>query len=154
MFCMDSTDYRILSCLATNSREKISDISKTVNLSVSAVIERIKKMEANGIIEKYSLILNQERLGNSILAIVKVKLLDVSNCQLFIDNIMDNYNITTCYSITGDFDYMLKIVCKSNAQLQSICHNIRLISGVSNTKTELVLSTIKDEHCTIPKDLK
>ena len=71
---MDKIDLEILACLKDNARMKASDISKKINLSVSAVIERIKKLEANNTIEKYTITLNQKQLGNDLIALKEVSL--------------------------------------------------------------------------------
>lgn len=69
---MDETDRKILSCLKENARTSATDLSKKVNLSVAAVAERIRKLEAAGIIEKYTPVLNQQLLGNDVSALMEV----------------------------------------------------------------------------------
>lgn len=71
---MDHLDYEILKNLKENARMKASDISKAVHLSVSTVIERIRKMEALGIIESYTVITNDSRIGNAVTALIEVTL--------------------------------------------------------------------------------
>ena len=60
---MDNIDLSILKCLKDNSRQTASTISQTINLSVSAVIERIRKMEAKGVIQQYTVVLDEKQLG-------------------------------------------------------------------------------------------
>ena len=71
---LDSVDYAILGCLKENARMSASEIGKKINLSVSAVIERIKKLEKNQIIQGYTVSLNQSKMGNSLVAIMEVSL--------------------------------------------------------------------------------
>lgn len=71
---MDSLDLKILSCLKNNARAKASQISEEVNLSVSAVTERIKKLEASGVICGYTVVLDQKKLGNDVIALMEVSL--------------------------------------------------------------------------------
>ena len=67
---MDAIDYEILVCLKENSRENATNIGAKINLSTSAVIERIKKMEASGLIEQYTTIINQNTLGRDLTAFI------------------------------------------------------------------------------------
>ena len=71
---MDDIDLGILNCLRENSRQTASMISQTINLSVSAVIERIHKLEAGGVIQKYTVVLDEKRLGNDLTVFISVRL--------------------------------------------------------------------------------
>ena len=68
---MDKVDLLIISYLKENARMKASDISKEINYSISSVLERIRKMEKSGIIEKYTVMLNEKKLGNDLVAIME-----------------------------------------------------------------------------------
>jgi len=65
---MDSMDRSILKCLSENSRQSATEISQTVHLSVAAVIERIRKLERNGIIRQYTVVADQHKIGNDVTA--------------------------------------------------------------------------------------
>lgn len=65
---MDSMDRSILKCLSENSRQSATEISQTVHLSVAAVIERIRKLERNGIIRQYTVVADQHKIGKYVLA--------------------------------------------------------------------------------------
>ena len=71
---MDSMDRSILKCLSENSRRSATDISQAVHLSVAAVIERIRKMERKGIIQQYTIVADQHKLGNDVTALMEVSL--------------------------------------------------------------------------------
>ena len=71
---MDCIDLSILKCLKENSRQTASMISQTINLSVSAVIERIRKLEAKGLIRQYTVVLDEKKLGNDLTVFVSVRL--------------------------------------------------------------------------------
>ena len=71
---MDSIDLSILKCLKENSRQTASMISQTINLSVSAVIERIRKLEARGMIQQYTVVLDEKQLGNDLTVFISVRL--------------------------------------------------------------------------------
>ena len=71
---MDKIDLNILKCLKENSRQTASMISQTINLSVSAVIERIRKMEQKGMIQRYTVILDEKQLGNDLTVFISIRL--------------------------------------------------------------------------------
>ena len=71
---MDSIDYKILKILQKNARETASNISKEIHLSVSAVIERIRKLEESRVIQEYTIIVDEKRTGNGMTALMEVSL--------------------------------------------------------------------------------
>lgn len=141
---MDSMDYKILECLKVNSRIKASAISKEIHLSVSAVIERIHKMEKSGIIKNYTIVLDESKMGKDTSALMEVSLDHPKFYESFTKSIKENKNIVLCYYLTGDFDFMLKILCKSSEELEKVHNQIKSLDGVSKTKTYYVLKDIKN----------
>ena len=148
---MDAIDVRILECLAQNAREKATAISKEVSLSVSAVIERIHKMEESGIIQGYSLLLGQKQLGNGISAWMEVSLENPRFCGAFEARVREMENIVTCHYLTGNSDFMLYVVTRSSDTLEAIHARIRGMEGVASTKTHFVLRTVKENTCLLPE---
>ena len=147
---MDLIDYKILSCLKDNARENATNISAKINLSTSAVIERIKKLESLGIIEKYTTIINQNALGRDLFAFMNVGLEHPKHYENFVKKVNSNPSIADCYYVAGDFDFILKIVTKSGKGLEEILNYIKSIEGVSLTRTSVVLSENKREVCLLP----
>ncbi len=147
---MDAIDYQILSCLKENARENATNIGAKINLSTSAVIERIKKLESSGLIQQYTAILDQSILGRELMAFMYVSLEHPKFYESFVENINGNPSIAECYYIAGDYDFILKVVTKSGKGLEEILTSIKSISGVSGTRTSVVLSTNKYEVCLLP----
>ena len=147
---MDAIDIKILNCLKTNSRQNASAISEQINLSVSAVIERIRKMESNGIIKQYTVVLNSAQTGNDMSAFISVSIEHPKYHQNFMDKVTGMPNIRECYHITGEFDYLLKLEAGSTAQLELVLNSVKSIDGVSQTHTLVVLSTVKNEISGMP----
>ncbi len=147
---MDAIDYQILACLKENSRENATNIGAKINLSTSAVIERIKKLEKSGLIEKYTTIINQSALGREIMAFIYVSLEHPKYNEEFIRLVNDNTSITECHYIAGDFDFILKVIAQKGKMLEEILNYIKAIEGVSLTRTSVVLSTNKCEVCILP----
>lgn len=150
---MDKVDYMILKCLKENSRENATTIGAKINMSTSAVIERIKKMEASGIIKQYTTIIDNENLSNVITAFISVRLEHPKYNNEFNQKILSNNNIVECHYIAGDFDFMLKTITESGKGLESILNYIKSIDGVSLTRTSVVLSTSKNEISLLPEDI-
>lgn len=149
---MDTLDYTILSLLKKNARMKASDISKEIHLSVSTVIERIKKMEASGVIESYTIVTNEGKVGNGLTALMEVCLSHPKYNELFMESIQTHPNIISCYYLTGEFDYMVKITCQSSEDLEQIHTWIKDLRGVRSTKTHFVLRTVKNIYSSLPCD--
>ena len=94
---MDKLDYQIISELRNNARQTASDISKTIHLSVSTVIERIKKMEKSGLIEAYTAIINDAKAGNDITVMMEVSMDHPRYNDEFIAAVRDMPNIMLLY---------------------------------------------------------
>ncbi len=148
---MDKIDYEILSCLKENARENATNIGAKINLSTSAVIERIKKFEASGLIKQYTIVLDQHTLGGDLMAFISVRLEHPKYYENFVELINSHNSIAECYYIAGDFDFIIKIITKNAQSLEDILNYIKSIEGVSLTRTSVVLSTNKNEVCMFPE---
>lgn len=150
---MDSIDIKILGKLKENSRMSASEIGDKINMSVSAVIERIKKMEASGVIKQYTLVLDAERINQDVSAFISISLDHPKYNEGFIQSVLAHKHIIECHYITGDADFLLKAVVDSTGSLEKILNDIKSIPGVSRTRTLVVLSTVKNEYTVLPDDL-
>lgn len=142
---MDQIDEKILECLKQNAREKASAIAERISLSVSAVIERIRKLEGSGVIRGYTVVLDQKKLGNDLAAYMEVSLEHPKYYDNFTKLVRANPHVTDCSYITGDFDFLLKVMTDSSDGLEKLHREIKEIKGVMSTKTYFVLSTVKDQ---------
>ena len=147
---MDRLDLQILNELKANARQTASDISKTIHLSVSTVIERIRKMEKSGMIQSYTVITSENKLGNDISVLMEVSLEHPRYNDSFIHFIDEHPNIIACYYLTGEFDFLLKICCRSSEHLEQIHNQIKDCTGVRLTRTHYVLRTIKNVYSSTP----
>lgn len=143
---MDSIDSKILNLLRQNSRTNASDIAEVVKLSVSAVIERIKKLETNGTVKQYTLIINPAKVGKDVMALISVSIEHPRYNEDFENAIIANRSIMECNYIAGDYDYLLRVVTTNTQSLERILFEIKSIKGVARTKTHVILSVIKEEH--------
>ncbi|MDR1927079.1 MAG: Lrp/AsnC family transcriptional regulator, partial [Oscillospiraceae bacterium] len=102
---MDAVDEKILRILAANAREKASVIGREVNLSVSAVTQRIRKLEDSGVLRQYTAVIDQKRLGNDIAAWMEICLEHPKYYDAFVEHINAMPNVLICHYLTGDFDF-------------------------------------------------
>ncbi len=147
---MDNLDYRILTLLKNNSRIKASDISREIHLSVSTVIERIHRMESEGIIKKYTILTNDQKIGNDVTVLMEISIEHERYNASFSKNMAGHPNVEACYYITGDFDFIAKISCESSEKLEQIHTWIKNLKGVRATRTHYVLRTEKCSDIYIP----
>ncbi len=147
---MDIIDYKILECLKENARENATNIGAKISLSTSAVIERIKKLEASGLIEGYTTLVNQRVLGRELMAFTYVSMEHPKYNEGFINAVNENPSIAECHYVTGDHDFILKVFTCSSKSLEEVINYVKSIYGVALTRTSVVLSTNKCEVCLLP----
>lgn len=109
---LDSTDRHILEILKENARTSVKDIASEVGLSSTPVFERIRRMERNGIIKKYTVVVNPDMAGAGFSAFVAVKLARISReaTEEFCSLVHSHREISDCYAISGRHDYLLRIL--------------------------------------------
>lgn len=143
---MDHIDSQILQLLKKNGRMTHSDIGKSIHLSLPAVSERIRKMEANGWIEYFTVKLNRESMGKGLLAYIFVVLERPEHIDAFRSAMMEESDVLECHHLAGNFDYILKVAVTHTRALEDlISERIKRIPGVVKTSTMIALSTIKEE---------
>jgi Lrp/AsnC family leucine-responsive transcriptional regulator len=144
MFTLDEIDLKILKMLQENGRIKRNEIAQATGLSVPSVSERMKKLEDAGIIKGYTAILDSKKLGKDITAFVFVSIDSSKNYPLFIERVMDVDEILECHSITGEGSHLLKVKTENTSTLEKLLARIQSWPGVTGTRTNIVLSTIKE----------
>lgn len=143
---MDNTDIKIINALSENARISASDLSDRVNLSVSAVIERIKKLESAGVIRQYTTILDETKFGLDVTAFICILMDHPRFNEQFTDFAKKRSAIVECHYVAGDYDYLIKIRTDSTHSLERLLDEVKSVPGVGRTKTLLVLSTSKQVH--------
>lgn len=150
---MDHIDVKILRCLTKDARMNASQISQRVNLSISAVIERMKKLESSGLIKGYTAVLDEKQAGFNVQAMISIRLEHPKYNQEFNRQMCNHESVMECFYITGDFDYIARIGVSSTEELTKVLHDIKQIPGVSLTRTYVVLDNIKQNTSVIPRFL-
>ncbi len=145
----DAKDLEILKWLRTNSRMTIKEISEKVHLSTTPVHERIRRMEENGVIRQYTTIVNGAMVKRGLMVICYVSLKQHSKNAgaKFIKSIMEMDEVTECLTISGEFDFLLKVVTE-NMDTYYNFHVNRLseIENVGNVQSVFVMGVIKQQY--------
>jgi DNA-binding Lrp family transcriptional regulator len=145
---IDATDIKILNILQRNGRITNSALAKEIKISPPPTLERVKKLEKNGVIKKYVALLDPTTVGHATHTFVEVTLRGHTkeNVTQFIDATRAMDEIMECHHVTGDADFLLKIVVKDIPAYEDlVLHKLTTLPHVSNLKTMVVLSTFKDE---------
>jgi len=147
---LDIIDAKILEILQENARVSISDLSKRINLSISAVSERLKKLEQSGVIDQYTTILNSKAMDRGLLAIMMVGVDGSLNQKELLALVASSEEILECTFVTGTCDYIIKISTKDTDSLGVIMKKIKEIKGVKSTETNVVIDCLKLKHSVSP----
>ncbi len=143
---LDKTDYALLAYLQHDGRATNVQLADHLNLSETPCWRRLKRLEAEGIIDGYQANLNHRKLGFDIMAFVQV-VFSVHTDELpekFEQTVQGIPEILSCYNVTGEADYILVVVAKDLAAYEKLLRTtIRKMPGVTSLKTMLSLREIK-----------
>ena len=149
---MDKTNLKILRILQEKARIPNIEVSRRINLAPSAVLERIRKMENQGIIDGYEVRLNPARFGRAQISFIQVQLEPGGSCDTAADALAARKEIQEVHYISGDDCFLIKVRTSGTAELHTLLMDIRAsVEGVRFTRTFPVLSTRK-ETAQIPID--
>jgi len=144
---LDKIDLKILRILQDNSKITNLDLSKKIGLSPAPTLERVKKLEQSGVVESYHAKINPQTMGLNVKTFVLVSLAWQKENALnnFLDKIKEIEEITECYIITGEADFLIKIVCKDIPTYEQLLFKtLSQIEEIERLKTLMTLSTVKD----------
>ncbi|PZX65951.1 Lrp/AsnC family transcriptional regulator [Hydrotalea sandarakina] len=146
---LDAVDLEILRLLETNARLTIKEIADKVHLSTSPVHERIKKLEQTGVIQQYVTLLNAAKINKGLWVICYVSLKQHNkNAGLkFIKAIQAMPEVKECYSISGEFDFMLKVAVKNMEDYYDFHVNqLSEAENIGHVQSVFVMGIVKQTH--------
>jgi Lrp/AsnC family leucine-responsive transcriptional regulator len=149
---LDQKDLAILKLLQHNARITVKEISDKVNLSTTPVFERIKWMEEIGVIKQYATIVDPAKLNKSLMVIgyVSLKQHNKTAGSKFVKVINEMNEVLECYSISGEFDFMLKIVVEDmNAYYDFHVNRLSEMENIGNVQSVFVMGAVKETHILI-----
>lgn len=145
---LDKTDLMILRALQQNARLTTKELAAQVHLSTTPVFERQKRLERMGYIRKYVAVLDADKLNRGFIVFCDVKLRRMNRdiAQDFADRIRDTEQVSECYNISGNFDFMLKIYAPDmKAYQEFILNTLGAIESVGSIESTFVMSEIKND---------
>jgi Lrp/AsnC family leucine-responsive transcriptional regulator len=137
---VEEIDRKIVSLLARNGRMSFTELARQAGLSVSAVHQRVRRLEQDGVITGYTATFDPEDVGLPLTAFVSVKPFDPAAPDDIPQRLEHLTAIEACHSVAGDENYILKVRVSSPAALEDLLYQIRTLGGAS-TRTTVVLST-------------
>ena len=147
---MDAIDRQLLQLLQENCKLSYAELGREVRLSISAVNERLKKLQDAGIILGYVAVVNPRAVGLDVCAFIQVLTSDPASEQAFQDGVQTVREVQECHHVTGEFSYMLKVRARSTASFEALLQEkIKTLPGVVRTLSTIVLSSPK-ETGTVP----
>ncbi len=141
---LDHIDLKILYILQNDGRRRLADIADEVDLSAPAVMERVKKLEAGGVILGYQALLDGKKVGKDITGFIGVSVGNQRDIDKFATQMMRHADVLECHHVTGDESFILKVKAANTGALEKLLGIIRSVEGVTRTVTKIVLSTAKE----------
>jgi len=138
---LDEIDRRILALLETDCKMPLAKIGECVGLSAPSVIERLRKLEAEGFILGYHAHLDARRLGLDITAFIGVSIGHPKGIAIFEQQLADLPEVLECHHVTGGYTLLLKVKARNTPALEGLIRKLRSIDGVEHTETMVALST-------------
>lgn len=145
----DKTDKALLEHLQKDSKQTNKELSNKLGLSVTAVFERIKKLEKAGCIDGYTALINKQKIDRNFVAFCHVKLLQHSREYVisFEKEVDSLEEVLECYHISGDYDYLLKVIVKDMVSFREfMVKKLTNINHIGSTHSMFVINEVKQTH--------
>lgn len=144
---LDNIDKKILTILQQNGRITNSSLAKQIGLSPPAVLERVRRLEGSGVIDKYAAILDRKQAGYNVQTIVMVCLShhQIQSLQNVKERLTQMDEVLEVHQLTGEVDFLLKVAVRDMPSYTDFVNNkLSGIPGIQNVKTSFILDTLKN----------
>lgn len=144
---LDNIDHQLLAYLQQDAKKTTKELALLLGLSNTAVYERIKKLERQKIITNYVALIDKEKVEKSFMVLCQVKLSQhmKSNIIQFEREVLKFEEVLECYHVSGDYDYILKILVKNmDAYRKFLIEKLTVISGIGSTQSTFVIKEVKN----------
>jgi DNA-binding Lrp family transcriptional regulator len=148
-FQLDDKDYEILRLLQDDAKLTVREVAERIHLSATPTHDRIKRLEKSGVIRKYAALLDNRKLNRPlmVLCLVSLKDHDKKLAMEFVTAVTSLKEVVACYNISGEYDFMLKIVAENMEKYHEFFISyISGIKGIGQTKSSFVMDVIKETH--------
>jgi DNA-binding Lrp family transcriptional regulator len=143
---LDSVDKEILRLLQTDAHLTTKELSSRLNLSPTPIYERVKRLEKDGIIKKYVAVIDRDKVEKELMVFCNIRLKEHAQemGRKFVDRVMDMNEVIECYNISGEYDFLLKVLVKDMKAYQSFLMNkLAALDNIGSTHSNFVMSEIK-----------
>lgn len=144
---LDSIDKKLVFILQKDCKKTTKELSLKLNLSITAVYERVKKLEREGIIDKYVALLNRSKVGKGFVVFCHLKLIQHTREFLtkFESEVVKLKEVLECHHVSGDYDYILKIVVKDmEAYREFLVTKLTTLEHIGSTHSTFMISEVKN----------
>jgi Lrp/AsnC family transcriptional regulator, leucine-responsive regulatory protein len=144
---MDIIDKKLLTLLQQDTKKTTKELSLKLNLSVTAVYERIKKLEREGIIDKYVAILNRNKINKGFVVFCHIKLIQHAKEFLtkFEQEVIQLEEVLECFHVSGDYDYILKIYVKDMEEYREfMVTKLTSLQHIGSTHSTFMIGQVKN----------
>jgi Lrp/AsnC family leucine-responsive transcriptional regulator len=142
----DEIDKKLLKLLQNDSKQTNKALAHSLGLSITAVYERIKKLENSGVISRYVALVDRKRIGIDFIAFCHVKLIQHSQDYVvkFEREVRKLDEVLECYHLSGDYDYLLKVLVKDmKAFREFMVEKLTKIDHIGSTHSMFMISEVK-----------
>ena len=144
---VDATDKKLLFLLQSDCKKTTKELSLQLNLSVTAVYERIKKLEREGIIDKYVVLVNRSKVEKGFVVFCHLKLIQHTKefISKFESQVVQLKEVLECHHVSGDYDYILKIVVKDmEAYREFLVTKLTTLEHIGSTHSTFMINEVKN----------
>jgi len=143
---LDATDIQILRVMQTDCRLTTKELAAKIHLSTTPTFERLKRLEREGYIQKYVAILDPGKLDRGFVVYCNITMKQINKqiADEFTDTVQNWNEVTECYNVSGDCDYMLKIYVSSMKHYQEfVINQLGTLDTISHIRSVFVMDTLK-----------
>jgi len=143
---LDQKDLQILKHLQQDSKMTNKEISNKLKLSVTAVFERIKRLEREGVISKYVALVSPDKVEKNFMVFCQIKLIQHSRSYLtkFESEVTKLTEVLECYHVSGEYDYILKVIVKDmEAYREFMVTKLTNLDHIGSTQSTFIISPVK-----------
>ena len=147
---MDAIDKKLLNYLQKDAKQTTKELANKLDLSVTAVYERIKKLEKNKMISHYVAVINRELVGRNFIVLCHVKLTQHKKdfIKEFEKEVMNLDEVLECFHVSGDYDYILKICVANMAEYREfMLSKLTTLQHIGSTHSSFTISEVKNNTC-------
>lgn len=144
---LDAIDRELLRLLQTDCKQTNKELASKLNLSVTAVYERIRKLERNEVIQKYVTLINKEKVQKGLVVFCQIKLVQHAKEYLtkFEQEITELEEVLECFHISGEYDYLLKVIVKDMEAFRTfMVTKLTTLNHIGSTQSSFVINEVKN----------